>query len=692
MTDQRSRPRAAYVEEENPETGEAMPGTAQSANSAVKRYHLSMRKSAEKALRPGPRDAASDSGYSSHTNITGASGSSDQPPKVAPLPSSSSIPKLAPEPVRRNSTARPRRESKVPSPEKQEVRPSPQRRQSTSYRYSCNDPACKDQDCQRPRHSPEKRSAQPPLRPLDARYAQAQYIAQPGAYLPQASPVLPVTPHYSPGYAAPPIIAYANSSARPRAASRPQSYHAGITPPTYWGYPPAGTYQPPPVSHEQYAAYEKSYAQAYPRPDMMPPNLAYASTSPPKPISASVRPSVPHAMTTESYSTRNRAASNAANVGTYELPTRSAKKVDEGDYSTRPTPKRRDSQRVPGQWGSDSESSDEPRRPVIRYANERERDRIAMPPPTAPIPSRRPSLKQNLTTSDAVPRRSDSRRDRSRSITKYHYDESPRSRYEEEERREYFEDERPEYLQGERPRHKRTSSARQRSIETTSSGRTRQTYYSDQPVTRVVDRSGRRTDYREERTRRQADEAMAHIDSIRGHKLPEVTAETLRKKENRQSMPLGGSNSRPVLHHTTSGKPPSVISTNSQRSHRSRHSVNNLSTHDEGDEGSRVSRAQDGSLRIRMDARDGTTIEFSGDMEGRTISLRPAEEGGAAELVIGGARGEKRYGGSIRSGTASGSGRTSRSRAESETSRGRRQDSRSRRRSGVSEGFYEQPM
>lgn len=686
MVDKPSRPKAAYLEEENPETGEALPDTKQSANAAAKR-------SAEKALRPGPRDAASDSGYSSHTNITGVSGNSGQPVKVAPPRPSSPKTKPVPTTVRRSSTttSRPRGESKASSPEKHDIRPSPQTRQSSSYRYPCTDPVCNDPSCSRPRGSPEKKPAQLPPRVLDTRYA--QYMAsQPGAYLPQASPVLPPTLHYPPGYTAPPLLSYATPGPRPRAGSRPQSYHAGITPPAYYGYSPAGAYPPTPISREHYAAYEQSLAQAYSRPGMLPPNPSYISTSPPKKSSAPVRPGIPHAMTTENYSPRTMLpASNAPKVGTYDLPTRS-NKLDEENYSTRGLPERKSSYRISGAYESESESdySDEPPRLAVWY-HERERDRIAMPPPNVPTTSLRPPLKQNLTTSDVVPTRSGSRRDRSRSITKYYYDESPRSRYEEDERAGYFEDARPS--------HKRTSSVRQPSVETTSSGRTRQTFYSGQPVTRVVERSsGRRTEYlgREQRQRRQEVDAMAHIDSIRGYRIPEVTAETLRKKENRQSMPVS-SGSRPILHHSTSGKTPSVVSSSSQRSHRSRHSVN-LSTHDE--EKSHISRAADGSLRIRMDAHDGTTIEFSGDMDGRTISLKPAEEGGAAELVIGGPRGEKRYGGSIRSSTAaSGSGRTSRSRAESEASRGRRyesstrhESSRNRRRSGVSEGFYEKPM
>ncbi len=61
-------PRAAYVEECNEDSQDAIPGTRQSANVARKRSQPEVRRRAR-------RDEASDSGYSSHTVATGDSSS-----------------------------------------------------------------------------------------------------------------------------------------------------------------------------------------------------------------------------------------------------------------------------------------------------------------------------------------------------------------------------------------------------------------------------------------------------------------------------------------------------------------------------------------------------------------------------------------------------------------------------------------
>lgn len=98
--------------------------------------------------------------------------------------------------------------------------------------------------------------------------------------------------------------------------------------------------------------------------------------------------------------------------------------------------------------------------------------------------------------------------------------------------------------------------------------------------------------------------------------------------------------------------------------HRSRPSVSR-SRAGSSREGSHVSRTGAGAvepLKIRLDASKGYNLEFSGNMDGKSIKMQPGENG-MAEVIIGSSR-ETRYvqGGSVRSsksGAGPGGGRAS---------------------------------
>lgn len=747
--------KAATVEDYNSDDGEAVADTRQTAsktaNFAAKRSSQSsgLGKSHEEKETPpktAPPDAASDSGYSSHTNATAANADPSHAARTQRgAPSNPTANEAAASPVKRRPTvSRQRRESRPRSPARVSARPP-----SASRRVSqeCNDPNC---DQCPPRSSRRRESqtraarpAPPPLAtPFDYNYPafpqgqpSPQHYAQPSPGLPQ-HPAFPQYGQPSTPSAGP--LPQPRPRAESMARARPQSFHAGSMPPMYWmdGQYGAGYHGAPPTRmpyeqnpHAFPPLYQPLYQSqsGYPQMGMPPPNATFAPPSPAQPAPTSPLRDVPRLPVTqpatENYSARRQTVSMyGPPIITQDLPRA------QGNASAAPSARRADVYRVPGAFESDgsstssgsesaseSESEPEARSRFDRARDRREReDRKLMPPP-----QRRPSLKHSNTTSAVIPMRKSreplrqrTSRDlpartqssrNSRDIAPaespyyYHLSRSPSrrrresrsdridrldlrerldkleveklermERLEQQERRAWERErerldalERLERRDRQESHSSHSSRARRPSLaNTTSSGRTKATSYSNSSGSGKVvieSRTGRRLSYvgheKRNELERQRNNAEAYMERARGGQMPEVTIEdTIRAAKalnlNERITDRDGYAERPALmpkpHNVRENA--SVISSGSKssnRSHRSRHSVT-LSTHDEAR--STVTSRTDNGGGIKITT-GGTTIEFSGDMDGKTISFRPQDDG-HTEVVVGDGRRlarERRY-------------------------------------------------
>ncbi|KAJ9625096.1 hypothetical protein H2203_005051 [Taxawa tesnikishii (nom. ined.)] len=445
----------------------------------------------------------------------------------------------------------------------------------------------------------------------------------------------------------------------------------------------------------------------YPQMGMPPPNATFAPPSPAQPAPTSPLRDVPRLPVTqpatENYSARRQTVSMyGPPIITQDLPRA------QGNASAAPSARRADVYRVPGAFESDgsstssgsesaseSESEPEARSRFDRARDRREReDRKLMPPP-----QRRPSLKHSNTTSAVIPMRKSreplrqrtsrdlpARTQSSRNSRDIAPAESPIDRLDLRERLDKLEVEKLERMERleqqerrawERERERldalerlerrdrqeshssHSSRARRPSLaNTTSSGRTKATSYSNSSGSGKVvieSRTGRRLSYvgheKRNELERQRNNAEAYMERARGGQMPEVTIEdTIRAAKalnlNERITDRDGYAERPALmpkpHNVRENA--SVISSGSKssnRSHRSRHSVT-LSTHDEAR--STVTSRTDNGGGIKITT-GGTTIEFSGDMDGKTISFRPQDDG-HTEVVVGDGRRlarERRY-------------------------------------------------
>lgn len=393
--------------------------------------------------------------------------------------------------------------------------------------------------------------------------------------------------------------------------------------PTVGPYP--GMSQAYQGSHQAYDPFVPSYVQT---PVMgqhgLPPPFS-AQPLPGSPLRPTTRPGPPHAMNDGvNYSPRASAhPSQDVPVPKYKSDPRQDYQ-DDDDYfiTTRPTRRGSLAQSFPE---SDTSESSPERVSEMYRRDERRLDRNMMPPP-----SHRPSLRHSATTSDAVPRRSESsrpvvlRQESAYETPSDHYDTDRSTRA---------------VIAG--------TSHRRRPSDSRRSDDSYKTYISDSAAYR---RNASDMDYPSSRRmslnslHRLEQQRVADVedyqDNTRGFRENPMTAEWL-VSQNRKAM--------------ASERAPSVISSSSHRSHRSRHSIS-----------SRTS----ASVTIEF---KGTTVEVP---EGHAVSVERSPESGRSRLVIEeGPYREKSYvgGSSTRSSAQVSSGSHSRrSRAESEASRGRK--------------------
>lgn len=688
MPDEPPRGRPAAVEDYDSDNSIAKSATRKIANVNAKTLRSSRAsvtpksvKSA-KSTKSGPVDAASDSGYSSHTQVTNASIESARLPTAAPTTSQKDVP-TSPVKQRDPLAASSKRQSRQLSPAKTHAR-----RESLSRRSDHGRPdASQAREPLRGTSRPRRESYIGPFpieQPLNVNYPPFTDARRPLAQPVGPSPRSPTGP---PPYSAHPF-AYGDTPApRPRpypsSHRRPMSYSGPSMTDEYWyrNAPPVGPYgaflQMPPYE-DPYAGYRPPYANQYPTtpaPHVYGNPLSPVAPSPSSPTR--MRPPLPHSLT-ENLSAR-RPAPFTRPIVTHGLTApRTFETVSAGLPPRRPSLRER-RPKMPGAYQNSesaysSESEDEP-------APRRDRDSERMPPPPA-APDRRTSVRYPGDGSGLAPPRSPRRLDRSphgsrsRSRTEGDYHITRERRHEKASPAIYQEPYRSTRIH-------RTSSTQPRRpslapTETSTHSRRSAAAYSDasntshQPVKVIIEsRSGRRVSYmgqeersqlerlrdqeRQERQERQhrrdvEAEAEAYQDAVRGVRMSDLTAESIRAQREHDARAPSQSKSRA-----------SGISSGSHKSRRT------SSSHRRSVGGGGAA----GELKIRMD--EGTTLEFSGDMEGRTISWRRKEGGGPPELVIG----EKKYvdvssrSESVSRG-ADGSRRESRSRAGSEA-RGRRE-------------------
>ncbi|TKA78754.1 hypothetical protein B0A49_04705 [Cryomyces minteri] len=631
-----AEPKAATVEDcVDSDGSETLPDTCKVANVAAKRKSQSSGLG-KPADRPGPPDAASDSGYSSHTQATARN--------VGTLKAQEKKPVLAP--LRVDTTA------------------SPARRRSTLV----------DERKPSSARSPKKALASVQF-PAVIGTTAGKEDAEPHWYYSQPSPG---TPQYSPGYAVS-VSTTAPAVARPRTLSanraRPQSYHAGVTPSQGYWYPTQNPYAMapaygPPLSMSAYAN-SPVHPQTYPclgatppNATFFPPNLQGPTSSPISAYEHSARPPLPRPQT-ENYSARSRPVSMYGPPLISQI--RPPPQLQPSYSSSQPLARRRSvnppKRQMPGGWSSSSSSSSTGSESGSEEGY-RDDDRAMMPPPRT-LPARRPSTRHSISSSSRQPAshssrdplRSDTGRETSRLDSNRNHLPS-----------DHFDSDRTI-----RETRRASSSRRPNLANTgTSSDKTKSTSYSNSSGSariQVESRSGRRMSYMghekrlelEAQQRRRKDEAERYQDEVRGVPTPQITAETLRAQAKR-------------------GSAPSDISI-SAASHHSRSSRVSLSS---GSKGVGPSKNAEG-FTIKLDASAGINLEFDGDMDGRTISLRPQQDGsGMAELVIGSSNRDRdretRYlkGGSARSG-ASGGGAARLSRRDSSAVPGASRSRRSSR-------------
>ncbi len=227
-------------------------------------------------------------------------------------------------------------------------------------------------------------------------------------------------------------------------------------------------------------------------------------------------------------------------------------------------------------------------REPLMETQEKDEDYYRMPPPQA-IPTRRPSMRHTATTAsgrDVHRRTAIDPSDAGATVT----------------------------LDQSRQASKESSRSRRPSLASASSSRKSTSYAnaSGSAKISVESASRRRASYygherRNDLERRQRD-AEEYQDTIT--KTTPLTAEALRaarRGSNRSGSDAGNS-------RTGSSKESSGIKTRS---------------------GSEVVHSEADNFTMRFSTAAGVKLDFSGDMEGRTISLKPADDGGHAELTVG---------------------------------------------------------
>ncbi|OCK85590.1 hypothetical protein K432DRAFT_18831 [Lepidopterella palustris CBS 459.81] len=643
-----SHPLAATVEDYDSDDSEVVtigrrqvnvPGQA---NVAAKRSHPSDLGNEKPVEVVGP-DAASDSGYSSHTAATMSSADSAQSQKSGSPPVNNADAAPAPSLSRRRPTlVDTRKSSSQNSPRKPLGRTGSSARRAREGREEAE---CTVQNCEC-KQSQQSRSRRPQPSPLDSAldisyppFDQRSQRSDPSSQNPPQSPISARRPTpYSQNST---IIQPATTTTRRRSLStsktRPISYHAGVTPDAgYWvpGMPyPTPAERGPPSSM---SAHYMQPMQPFPMMGATPPNNYYPQghplqTSPPY---DAPRPAL-QPRTSSQYSTRRPTYNYGPPVISYEpQPFQSSSNI-----STRDRPSARYDSKNTSPSAFDTSSSED------EFDSEEDADRALMPPPKPKAaPQRRPSLRSSntpnsynnrLTQSQTLPERDRDRDARSSRPGTTNPSRSSSVR-------------RPSLSSSGRAKatsYSNSSGSAKVTVETASSRR-RQSYmghertyeleekhrdadqfheepryrgetqsYGGQQRRRQTDLDGRRRDENivEDKKR----DAELYQQRIRGDAVPALTEQALKAAKRSSRVPSGESDAG------------STRSKNSSHDKASRISVSNRTN---------ITNTANGEIKMRIDPSTSINLEFTGDMEGRTIRLAPADDG-MAELIIGSSRG-----------------------------------------------------
>lgn len=683
-------------------------------------------------------DLQSDSGYSSHTAATmssadSATSATAQSPPVVPV-NAAPIPQPSPAIKRRPTIGDDRKSSSQSSPRKplqrtgsvsSRNRPPRERRQTTT------DEDCTDPNCTKCGPNARGRKSKPsPLDSgLDISSPPSDQRSQRSDPAPASSYVSPQSPIYNrqpdPYVRGPAVIQpAATSRRRSSSAARPVSYHGGDPTQGYWVPGMPNPYPSPPQEHGPPPAMSAYHGMPVPIPmhNAHPQIHGYGmvGASPQNPFYA---PHHPIQQTSPPYDSMQRPPLSARISSGYPRPRPSSQygpALLTQDTNPRDMPSARYASNAPGsarqerfpqkqlaQTQYESESSD--------YDSsgeelEETRDRALMPPPKLRTSAqRRPSLRRPKTIQDYP---SEHRMSQSMTL------EPPRDRGRESRSNRgsrlstaapsrATSTSRPALVQHPKAQSAYETARAAKVVVENPANRRRQSY---QGYERQYDESRRRSKmYAEEEPRRRSkvyqDEGVALPEDSRRHSkvyrdegiiMPErrrrpTDADSQRQRRDRDDIveqPNYREKTNDVeeyLRRTRGSEAPlnDRVHRDAKRASRIPSGPSETGSSRSGDKASHVSHSNrstvtsgggGGEIRLRVDASQALKLQFNGDMEGRTLEIKPAEDG-MADIVIGDARtgNENTYRserGSIYSGSKKSvvAGRTERARRDAEES------------------------
>ncbi|KAF2084873.1 hypothetical protein K490DRAFT_59194 [Saccharata proteae CBS 121410] len=705
MSTTSSRPQQAYCEDapdsdDNPTLADGH--AAPRSNSSVKRSSSSdVGKD-----KPQP-SAASDSGYSSRTAATVSSADSAKsshahpeartsPPKQVAVPEAPSAPTVEPAPAprtRRRTTVvdhEPRRNKTTESPSRsrpiapttsvrQDRAPSQPRRSRQDSKTAKSDGPCGHPQCVdcRPARRSSMRVDTGLLHDLPFR----QYPPSPSRsyYQPDIPPV---------GFPGPPSepLRRTHSASRPT----PKSYYSGsaISDAQKWGQsqmafgPPPSIYNQP-MQHPGFAstAQTSHHPHRYYQPGVLPPHSPMMQVPPP----LDQRPGMLRGSTLGDFDTRRSSFGYGGGgppvIMQDRRPADGAQRLPNPRYGPATTT---NVSKYVVDNSEDEPHEDDERQAQMLY------DRTLMPPPVMPMPpiARRPSLRQSRTSNNAVYTNRQMAADQSESDF---------------EEVDYYDD--PRYMRQERlTRESRGPSRRRPSV--TSSDRTR-SYHTNSirgAGAEVVVASPRqprryRDELREKRRggggneivaiksdrdrRRSADVGALQRDAQVHDRRMDSVDQKIRNAQAHLFATGGVSDKNPIDSMRMPQEVPSARKPRGQSvSTRSRAPSN-------GDRGSHISerstatRDTNGDFKISLNASTGLNVELNGDMDGKTLSLRPGGDGKMEMVFMDKAQREKRYyedGSRVTTTTGRKSSRSGREEISRTSSRSERERERERER------------
>lgn len=605
------------------------------ANVAAKRSHPSglVVDKPDAIEKVGP-DAASDSGYSSHTAATMSSADS------APSVKSRSPPIVRAAPVEPPPSPAIRRRPTISGEDRKITNQSSPRKPLQRSGSVSRRPSNADR-----REHRERRPRPTPIdSDLDLRFplSDQQSHASDPAHYPPLSPSSRRTPAYVQGSAVVETAITSRRRSSSTARARPVSYHGGVQYPAYQGYStPALERGPPPSASAHYNMSNMQMAMN-PYGGMMTPNST--NYFPQVPMHQTPQMQVP-----QQFSTRRPVSQYGPALVTYEQPQPQPQPINP-NMSARhgPTPQSATYARFPSSFDDDSSSEEESDHEQQR----RDVDRERMPPPRS---ARRPSQHRSKTTTELLDRHRLSESDRmSRSVTlpvrPKERDPRPQvstanpSRASSQARRpsliqnrnsvsyESARDSRVIVEPARRPRRESYIDLGQ-DVEPERRRRPSSKIYRTEsippptPRRRATDTDSRRREERENPVDARQKEAEAYQREVTGGDIPQFSDQALRP---------------PRRGRVTSGASEAGSTRSRQSDRASRISQSNRTTMTNMTNGGN-------DIRLRVDGTAPLSLQLHAeDNQPRTIHLNPVE-GGMTEVVISvaGERGESVYNGSI---------------------------------------------